>query len=483
MARLWRVSFWQVLLLLAGALVIAQVYWFNWKLDDAYISFAYARNWVEGKGIVFNEGERVEGYTCFLWVALIALGLWLHLPVEPWSTVLGTVCALGSLLTAAALAHEVLPQGRRWAAAGAALLAALWPPFAWWAASGMETTLFAFLVTASLWAHVRTAGSSPWVGVVAALAALTRPEAWLLGGLLAADAIRLQRRKGVWVGLTFLAIFGTYFAWRTWYYGYLLPNTFYAKVGTTTEQIVRGWVYLKSFLWNWGACLFLTAWLPVVTAHRRRLLVVYAFIALYAAYVVVVGGDVFHFFRFWVPLFPALCALSYAGILHVNALAPSWQDRIALGAIVGLLCFWLAWTTRVSLQEQSQHAIVARNLRNLGFVTCRCLQSKTAPGDSVASLGIGVIKWCTNLRVIDMLGLTDLHIARHAQVRMGAGLAGHEKYDSKYVLSRKPEYILVSPLVPGAKRIVLPAERDMWAQPEFLMHYEKDECGYRRKHP
>ncbi len=207
----------RLLLLVAATLVILQVYWFEWKLDDAYISFVYARNWVDGKGIVFNEGERVEGYTCFLWVALMALGLWLQLPIEPWSTALGTLFALGSLLAAAGLAREVLPERQRWAAAGAALFVALWPPFSWWAASGMETTLFAFLVTTTLWAHVKTTGRSPWVGALAALAALTRPEGWLLGGLLAADALRLHGRKGLRVGLTFLAIFVPYFAWRTTY--------------------------------------------------------------------------------------------------------------------------------------------------------------------------------------------------------------------------------------------------------------------------
>lgn len=260
-----------------------------------------------------------------------------------------------------------------------------------------------------------------------------------------------------------------------------MPNTFYAKVGTTTEQLLRGWVYLKLFLWNWGTCLFATAWIPGVTADRCRLLSVYVFLALYGVYVVVVGGDVFAFFRFWVPLVPALCALCYAGTVRAGALAPSWQDRIAVGAVVSVVCVWLAWTAWISIQRQQQHVVAARGLKNLSSSVCRCLLSKTVPGDRVASLGIGVLKWCSNLHVIDMLGLTDLHIARHARVPMGAGLAGHEKYDSQYVLSQKPKYILVSPVDPKGKRIVLPAQLDMWRQPEFLMLYERDECGYRRK--
>ncbi|MEM8534389.1 MAG: hypothetical protein AAGF95_26315, partial [Chloroflexota bacterium] len=41
-----------------------------WMLDDAFISFRYARNAWLGHGFVFNPGERVEGYTNFLWTAL-----------------------------------------------------------------------------------------------------------------------------------------------------------------------------------------------------------------------------------------------------------------------------------------------------------------------------------------------------------------------------------------------------------------------------
>ncbi len=93
----------------------------------------------------------------------------------------------------------------------------------------------------------------------------------------------------------------------------------------------------------------------------------------------------------------------------------------------------------------------------------------------IAALGIGVLKYCTNRHVVDMLGLTDLHIARHAKVPMGKGLAGHEKYDSVYVLSRQPRYICLRD-----ELVIFPAQRDMRQQPEFQRRYRKDECCYRR---
>jgi hypothetical protein len=46
--------------------------------DDSYIVYQYGKNWAAGNGIVFNAGERVEGFLNPLWIALsaavIALG-------------------------------------------------------------------------------------------------------------------------------------------------------------------------------------------------------------------------------------------------------------------------------------------------------------------------------------------------------------------------------------------------------------------------
>ena len=52
-------------------LALAHAAWFNHTADDAFISFRYVDNWVRGYGLVFNPGERVMGYSNFLWVVLL----------------------------------------------------------------------------------------------------------------------------------------------------------------------------------------------------------------------------------------------------------------------------------------------------------------------------------------------------------------------------------------------------------------------------
>ena len=69
--------------------------------EDCFISFRYARNLVDGNGLVWNPGERVEGYTNFLWVLILALGMRVHIEPEIMSNIIGIasgVILLGVLL-------------------------------------------------------------------------------------------------------------------------------------------------------------------------------------------------------------------------------------------------------------------------------------------------------------------------------------------------------------------------------------------------
>ena len=60
------------LLLLAALLFGYNVHRYYFLSDDSFISFRYARHLAEGHGLVWNSGERIEGYTNFLWVLFMA---------------------------------------------------------------------------------------------------------------------------------------------------------------------------------------------------------------------------------------------------------------------------------------------------------------------------------------------------------------------------------------------------------------------------
>jgi arabinofuranosyltransferase len=340
----------------------------------------------------------------------------------------------------------------------------------------METALFTLLVTVAIWRHVRDGARSLLAPVCLALAAMTRPEGWLLAAVLCLDAFRV----GTWCAAAryagvFLALFAPYYAWRLSYYGHLAPNTFYAKVGYTTAQVLRGMGYLKGFLYGSGGWLVAGAMLALFTGIARRTAAVYVFLLAYFSYVVLVGGDVAIFHRFFVPVVPALGALSVAGILcAADRLAFSRRMTDTVGVSLLIVC----GATSVPLLRAARNSLPNERFiaaLNRGIATF--VSQHTAPDEAVATIGIGAVKFYSGRTVIDLVGLTDEHIARRSIPSMGRGLAGHEKYDSQYVLSRRPRYIVITG---EHDTSAFPAAADLWKQPLFKRCYVTDEVGYRR---
>jgi hypothetical protein len=99
-------------------------------------------------------------------------------------------------------------------------------------------------------------------------------------------------------------------AFRLVYYGMPLPNVFYAKVGGL--PLLAGIGYAVGFLYDGAAWLVPAA--VVGVAADRRLRIAGTFVALYAAYVVSIGGDSFDQWRFFVPIVPALVVFALRGV-------------------------------------------------------------------------------------------------------------------------------------------------------------------------
>ena len=59
--------------------------------DDAFISFRYVQNFVDGYGLVFNIGERVEGYTNLLWVLVLSVFAFFKINLQSISQILSVL--------------------------------------------------------------------------------------------------------------------------------------------------------------------------------------------------------------------------------------------------------------------------------------------------------------------------------------------------------------------------------------------------------
>ncbi|NUS93565.1 MAG: hypothetical protein HOQ36_14365 [Nocardia sp.] len=227
----------------------------NWIVDDAGITFAYARSAAEGLGPVLQPGAApVEGFSNPTWLFILMVGEWCGLfdrgalfgipDYVLYPKAVALVCCAGILTACYVAARRV----SRWPAlatfATGATLAAI-PSFVIWCFSGLENALFASVVcvlavhlfTAVLDERLWTPAVAVTAGALAAFAALTRPDGLIYVAVYPVVSVILVRRAtlpvalrcGVYSGLAFAIPFGTYLLWRTVEFGRLVPNTAVAK--------------------------------------------------------------------------------------------------------------------------------------------------------------------------------------------------------------------------------------------------------------
>lgn len=472
------------------------------QLDDAFISYRYAQNLVEGHGLVFNVGEPVEGYTNLLWTLLVALGIALGgdaVQVGGWLVqIFGVILLVASYVYAARL---LAPPMKGWAAWVPVVLVAS-NSFACWTSGALETTLFGCLVLLAFIDHLELRLGR--VALWCVLATMTRPEGVILAGVLLGggwlQVVLLQRPRSValWWKLSlpclaFAAYLAAHTAFRLYYYDDVVPNTFYAKVGGIPQS--RGFEYLYNAGMDGQVLLVLPALLAAFAFEQFRTALVYMLLTF--AYIVYVGGDVFSFGRFTLPVLPLLAAGAVAGVLWLCS------KQRAAGVLLGLLLpatvmwsLWLSWPRTIdhyNLEPALSLALAKRDAARMHVFgdteegirdyVQRMTALRPAP-TLVAAPGIGKFGYyAKDVAVLDILGLIDKHVARSTKVVPALLLIpGHQRTDSDYIIDRKPDFILILRRdTPGA--LTLPSTVDLWTNPRLDQEYrwDSDFNAYRRR--
>jgi arabinofuranosyltransferase len=320
------VAIWTVTLLLL-VLALAVLVRTAWVCDDAYITFRVADNFVHGYGLRWNVDERVAVFTHPLWLFLFSSVY--AITGEAYYTAVFLGIGL-TLITMLGLAVRVAPG----AAAGALALVALLSSKAFvdFSTSGLENPLTHLLLIVFVlqWAR-RDDGPRALVRLwaSAALALVNRLDLFLLiaPALAAATVMSAQRigrvaaiRAAV-VGLTPLI---AWMAFSTIYFGFPVPNTAYAKLGTGVSSLalVQQGLYFMGLGFRFDpVTLLMIAAAPAALAFRRARsdwpLVVG--VLLMVAYVIRIGGD-FMYGRF-------LTAPFFVSLLILIRVAPrlSWS--------------------------------------------------------------------------------------------------------------------------------------------------------------
>lgn len=498
--------------LTAVALAALTAWLFAWGVrefaflsDDAFISYRYSRNFAEGLGLVWNEGEPpVEGYTSFalLWLGVLAF----RVGLEPEAVAVSVTVAAGAGIL---FLCWLFGARRRGFGNPMTLLVPLClaanRTFVAWSTGGLATQLFSFSVLAAALVFLherRRATRFPLASsLLFAWATLVRPEGAIFtfaAGLVFLHEVALLRRRRLtalvlWCAPWFAVVLA-HLAWRHATYGELLPNTYFAKVSGRV-RVAEGWQFVRWFAFEYGLAPFLPLLLvPAFLRRRAEDFLFLLFLLLYGGYVTWVGGDWMEF-RFVNPALPYLYLVLVEGLavfaglmtgsgpvarlLHqrmgtADLVPPAWLPGVgslfkALAGVAFLLLFVV--TARTSLRTDAetparghlsdvreQMRVYSHARAEQGKALRHWVQRGLLPADlHIAVKGAGALPYYSRLRTTDVLGWNDPHVREWPIV--DPGRTGHERNaPESYLRERGVEVIdlanqlVFHSLVPDAPR-------------------------------
>ena len=487
-------------------------------VDDAYIFFRYAENIVNGHGLVWNISEQpVEGYSSFLYLTVIILAKFLSFDLELFAIIFGIFTSSITLLFTFLLYTHLYSDNQSNITTNiiTIIIIAVSPAFLYWSVAGMETSFYSMSLIVTVYTFLTRQKSNKanlFNGLLFGLLCVLRFEAVIF--FLAALYFLLNENKSYFkIQITrsailfasgFTLIFGTYFIWRWMYFGFFLPNTFYAKTGAGLIQIIGGLSYtILAFRILYGA-----GWIPIFavmlffrkTMLNRNVIFVFTMGFISIISTILIGGDHFGYGRFVLPVLPLLFVIfppSVYKLLNTNIFL--LKAKYVKIAFIFLFIFIVFCFKPIYLQAfnglknlivgKKDIVIVQDRLINDSFfewqhafiVMGQTLNKIASQDDYIAAIPIGAIGYYSKINVIDMVGIVDPVIAhdKFSEKFLQEWQPGHNKGNGKYVLSRKPKFIqLVDHFThqpkpePGNESLRFKSVSELWNSEEFHSNYE-----------
>jgi len=327
---------------LAGGLILFAVVLYRnaWLSDDAYITFRTVDNFIQGYGLTWNVAERVQAYTHPLWMFLLSAFYFFNHEIYYTSLVISMAISLAAVfIMTGGIARDIQRTIL------VLLILLFSKAFMDYSTSGLENPLTHLLL--ALFLYLFLAGPARparlvQLSLLAALLLVNRMDTLLL--VLPVLVLEYRRSELSHVSRAGrLAIgFLPFFVWEAFslfYYGFLFPNTAFAKLNSGVPQLTflkHGALYLyESLRLDYLTLPVILASLVFASISRDRKLIALAWgVALYLLYVFKIGGD-FMAGRFLTA--PLLIAAAIT--TQLKALKPNRRlaGSIIAAAILGLV--------------------------------------------------------------------------------------------------------------------------------------------------
>jgi hypothetical protein len=483
--------------------------------DDAMISMRYARNLANGYGLVWNPGgERVEGYTNPLWVLYMSLIHLLPLPQSKTSLLVQLTAAvvLAVNLWFVRKIALAVSNGSNAVSVGAVVLTAWYLPINHWSLQGMEVSILILIMSVCLWRALTCLEEGSFcvsLYILLGLSTFIRQDMTIpYGGLMlfqtAADSLN-RRRHLMWGSVTLASTSAAQTLFRLWYFGDILPNTYYLKLTgyPVALRITQGLYVLLQFVWHLNVWLFALPFALAVKGDRRILLLLWALIV-QMMYSVYVGGDAWEYWggsnRYISIAMPGfLILLAYALFLvsrFISGVMSATSPRAAMATPNGngylfpalILCAVMSVNSRYGVAAWAELLLITPPLHSGNYQNnhrdveqALLLREITTAEATIAVARAGTIPYFSDLYSIDLLGKTDRYVAHLNMRREASGLhrfiefrPGHMKFDYSHSIGQlKPDVI------------VQLYEHVEEARPELQQHYRgvrlQEGCIYVRE--
>lgn len=271
----------------------------SWVSEDAYITFRVIDNFIHGYGLRWNVYERVQIYTHPLWLLL-------QIPFAFFiKNLFALNIALSLLCSSAAVAVVLLTFRKSLAVTLVFFMLPLFTSktFVEYATSGLETSLsyLLFALLGYVLVHWQKHRFFPLaVSLLSSLLLLNRLDhSMLILPLLVTIAARRDLPRNIGQAMLGSLPLVMWFVFSLWYYGFLFPNTKYAKLDTgfpLADYLEQGAHYY--FIWLTqdlaSVITVITALALSLRGPNKRQSVRFALaigILLNLAYVLYIGGD------------------------------------------------------------------------------------------------------------------------------------------------------------------------------------------------
>ncbi len=475
---LWVAACAAVVLLYLGHLSA----YFDFTADDPGITFRYGANLFDGRGLVYNPGEHIEGYSNFGHVVLSGLIYkCLSLFGDARWGVLFAVKLLNvgfGLATGYFIYRYAVDIAGRGRVAGLApvLLAAANGALLINIASPLETAAYIMLLTAMMWGLAcyvtgppeRSARRAVMLAPLGSAILLWRIDSPMLFAAFVAALVLLRRgrlqRSDWWLLGIWAVVFGAYTVFRFAWFGDLLNNPFYTKVRHRMGLAAPfGSPYVAGFFRLLGlhALVFVALATIVVRRSPGVYILPLALVVTQWLYILLVDGDWMAGYRFWAVVVPALC-LVLTGLLDLPVpwiAARPWR-LIKVGVVLVVAAVWCSRGLELYRAVPQEPF---RFVRRLGGFSPRNLYPYTATAEwlnrhvskdaTMAVEEAGYMPFLTGLAAIDTYGLCNRTLARVDGHRNRLGLKvtwDPAEPGVRYILSQKPDIIVVGPVIDWA---------------------------------